>query len=200
MSELLRTGNDYMNDEGDILPIDRPEWAPQEEFIPDHIMSNSSHEATARGMLRIPERGVSVSLEQRKLAVTAIMEYFNQVNKRNGLSKSRHYTNFDDRYKGDSNRVASGMNDKADRLYRQRLLPAFELLSQSEQLKRAGFDPVEVDMGSRVLAQTISRQYGPGNAYARDRQKVVDRVTDTYEVSLSGRAKKRRGRPPVMSD
>jgi hypothetical protein len=201
MSEILHTGNDYMNDDGDVLPINRPEWEPQEEFIPDHIMSDAPREATARDTLQTPERrGVSVSLEQRKLAITAIMEYFNQVNKRNGLSKSRHYTNFDDRYKGDSNRVASGMNSKADRLYRQRLLPALEQLSQSEQLKAAGFDPAEVDADRSALGQTISRQYGPGKAYVRDRKKVVDRVTDTYDVVVLGKTTRRYGARAEMED
>lgn len=202
MNELLRTGNDYMNDEGDILPVTRSVWNEPETFVPDHYQSSYIEpvESPDRTALHVPERGVSVSLEQRMLAVSAIMEYFNQANKRNGLSKSRDYNAFNDRYGRNADVVARGMSDKADNLYERKARPAFETLAQTEQLKAAGFDDDEVELGKKALMRAIYRQHGPGSERTyRERQKVVDRVTDTHNAVTYGKKTRRRSKP-IMND
>jgi hypothetical protein len=207
MKEILLDGNNYMDEDGDIYAIDRPEWVetpPRAAWRPDRYEvqslwddadfeddapENEARESATKSrgtrgakkpsllksgphteFIQAPEQGPSVSLVDRRLGLEAIMAYFNQANKRNGLSKSRGYNGFDARYGRRSSEVVANMTAKEERMY-------FELTRAARGLLQ--FE--DSDM------REMYREYGPGNAYAGDREKILRKARKTERMVIDGK-------------
>lgn len=192
MKEILPDGNSYVNDDGDIVPIDRPTWEPV-AFEPDHHVEGRDETITAdsgNGLpIQMPEyRGASVGLRERAVAIEAIMNYFNQANKRSGLSKSRGYNGFDGRYGLEADEVAGNMSAKENRLHAE-FMRSVEVLLARDGMLDAGFSPQEVDTGRQQLKRDLYREYGPGRAKADKRAKLKRKVKKTVRVVLDGKSR-----------
>lgn len=135
--------------------------------------------------------GATIPVESRTPAAQAIMAYFNQVNKGNGINRSRGYSGFDERYQEKSEDVLRGMSQKEERLYGG-FLKAVDHLFNVEDLVEAGFSKKEMEQGKHAYTRTLYRYFGPGNAYASDRTKAVNKLrkADSERIKASELRKK----------
>lgn len=180
MKEVLLDGNNYVNDDGDVVAIDRPQWEPiGPEMVFDHPTSSAVEPQPKTSIDYIDSRPpVAVSLEARAIAIEGIMRYFNQANKGVGLAKSRGYNDFDARYGRDAEFVVQGMSEKQARLYRAMSHHLGTLIAQNAQEAR-GVAPEDIERQRKDMAHDLYKQYGPGRAMAPDREKLVRRVKRT---------------------
>ena len=196
MKELLSDGRNGVNDAGDVVPVDEVVWQPKEAFEPDHYRDDVSDEPVdatdhlSRGglLIQLPEHqhGPSVRLVDRAIAIEAIMGYFNQANKRIGLSKSRGYNEFDARYGRGADEVAANMNAKESRLYAEFMRSVGTLLARDGMIA-AGFPVQEVDANGKQLVRDLYHDYGPGNADAGKRAKLVRKANKTVRIVVDGK-------------
>lgn len=178
MKEILLDGINGINDDGDVVAIDHPLW-DDEQFEPDHHTDDAIQYSEPKVAVNKVERpGASITLAQRAVAIEAIMGYFNQANKRNGLSRSRGYNGFDARYGRDANEVAVNMSAKETRLYAG-FTRAVEALLARDDLIESGFSLEETEQTGKSLAYDLHKKYGPGRAYEKDRTKLVRTVNRT---------------------
>lgn len=189
MKEILYDGNSGVNDDGDVVPVDHAIWEPQAEFAPDHYQGDPGDTPLApdNGLpIRTPETGASVRLVDRAIAIEAIMGYFNQANKRVGLSKSRGYNDFDTRYGRGANEVAANMSKKEGRLHDEFMRSVNMLLARDGMID-AGFSPQEVDADGGQFVRELYAEYGPGRADADKRAKLVRKVNKTVRIVVDGK-------------
>lgn len=190
IKETLSDGYNGVNDDGDIVPLDHIKWEPQDEFTPDHYFGGRVNEGfdTDQSMpIKVSEQhGASVHLRDRAIAIEAIMGYFNQANKANGLRKSRGYNGFDARYGKGANEVAGNMTAKENRLYAEFMRSVNTLLARDSMIE-AGFSPEEVDEESTQFIRDMYTEYGPGRADAGKRAKLVRKVNKTVRVVIDGK-------------
>ena len=125
------------------------------------------------GLVETP-RGASVSLGERALALADIMNYYNQANKTRGAIASPGALR--QRY-GDRGgyEVSTNMKAKSNDLGRV-AKRAFETLTAEDEMLAAGFHKEDINYGKQVLVSRMAGEFGPGKAYARDRQRVVRRA------------------------
>lgn len=128
---------------------------------------------TLEGLVDVP-RGASVSLGVRAVALAEIMDYYNQANKTRGANVSSGA--LEKRYGARGTyEVTANMNAKTNVMSRD-AKRAFDMLTAESQMVEAGFDADDMLVARRQLERVMTGQYGPGRAYARDRQKVVRRA------------------------
>lgn len=180
MKEILRDGINGVNDDGDVVAIDHPLWY-DEQFEPDHQASDVTQAVLPETTIKtnkVESPGASITLAQRAVAIEAIMSYFNQANKGNGLSKSRGYNNFDEHYGRRADVVVERMSAKESRLYRE-FTRSVEALLARDSMIEAGFLEQDVDASGEQLTRDLYKEYGPGNAYVGKRNKLVRTVKAT---------------------
>lgn len=171
MKEVLSDGCNGVNDDGDVVPFDQVEWQPKEPFVPDHLFD---------------DKGPSVRLTDRAIAIEAIMGYFNQVSKNNGRRQPHGSEEFNGRYHHGANEVAKRMNAKEKRLHGEFMKSVNALMARDGMIE-AGFSPQEVDAGERQLIWDLYHEYGPGRADAAKRKKLTRKVNRTVRIVVDGK-------------
>jgi murein L,D-transpeptidase YcbB/YkuD len=115
-----------------------------------------------------PEEGVSVDLGARALALSNIMDTYNQLNKLAGASQAG---DFAARYSR-PNDVYKNMTQKAERMLKSNKND-FETLNATDKFVAAGNDPDLVQLQEDRIKRELTNKYGPGKAYAPERAKAV---------------------------
>lgn len=192
MERLLYSDRDYVDEEGDIKPVDtntkdetalsRGDWSEWAEEAADS-------EPLEYGPTAIKvrwEEGPSVSLRARAISLRAIMGYFNQANKVRGMEESRDFSGFDRRYGAKASKVANGMASKQESLH-EGYRDSLDTLMAGYAMSEAGFSSEEIERGRRELAKDLRRAYGPGRAYASDREKLVRKADRTVRIVVDGK-------------
>jgi hypothetical protein len=120
--------------------------------------------------------GVSVSLADRALALSNIMGTFNQLNKTMGARKVSQQANneFQARYQN-PDEIIDRMGSKASTML-HRNKEDLNVLNATDAMVREGFDNEDVLRSRDDIKKDLINIYGPGKAYAPDRQKVVSRA------------------------
>lgn len=117
------------------------------------------------------EQGPSLSLVGRAHALDTIMRQFNQENKAGGADFSRDYNGMESRYGNNIDEVIGNMHSKASRMG-NRAIVALDVLSNGD----SGIPmPAGIDYSGSIESD-LRRNFGPGVAYARDRNKMLTRV------------------------
>lgn len=135
---------------------------------------------TLEGLIEAP-RGASLSLAERALALSGIMSAYNQANKARGAKASPRA--LQERYGDKATReVVTNMGAKSVMLTR-RAQRDFDTLTAHDAMLAAGFDEKDITMERTKLQNDLHQEYGPGNAYARDREKAVRRAKNAAPLS-----------------
>lgn len=126
------------------------------------------------------EPGPSLSLLARAKALDIIMKQFNQESKAQGAYFSLDYNGMQDRYGRDTERVLSNMSAITRRMGAE-ALQAISTLAQGDS---GAPMPSDVDYSGQIES-SLRREYGPGNADARKRSKLVTKVYRTAGTTKS---------------
>lgn len=117
------------------------------------------------------EQGPSLSLVGRAHALDTIMRQFSQENKAGGADFSRDYNGMESRYGNNIDEVIGNMHSKASQMG-NRAIVALDVLSNGD----SGIPmPSGIDYSGSIESD-LRRNFGPGVAYARDRNKMLTRV------------------------
>jgi len=127
--------------------------------------------------------GAAVELGARALAISNIMDTYNQLNKTRGARMVRDYTNnpFDKRYKRAADEMQEIMGIKASVMI-HRNKEDFNTLAATSEMIEAGFTEEEAAAYRNGIEKKILNEYGPGKALADDRKKLVKRVSHTAQT------------------
>ena len=151
----------------------------QEELYEIMLAEQEAYEAERaarnRTLPEVAETGPSVRLDDRAIALAAIMKYFNQVNKGSGVRGSRGHNEFNNRYGSDADDILRRMITKENRLYVE-FMKSVRVLTASDDMRAVGYPEEAIKDGERQMARSLHRRYGPGNAYSPERNKLVDRA------------------------
>jgi len=123
--------------------------------------------------------GVSVELGARALALNNVMATYNQLNRTRGANIVSQYPDneFNTRYRHPEE-VREHMGGKAAAMIHF-IKEDFSVLNATDELIAAGFDAKSVIRQEDTIKKDLLNKYGPGKAYARDREKVVKRAAKT---------------------
>lgn len=127
--------------------------------------------------------GAAVELGARALAISNIMDTYNQLNKTRGARMVRDYANnpFDTRYKSAANEMQEMMGIKASVMI-NRNKEDFTTLAATGEMIEAGFTEEEAMAYRNGVEKKILNEYGPGKARADDRKELVKRVSQTAQT------------------
>lgn len=124
------------------------------------------------------ERGVSVSLEERRLALEAIARLYGRHNQGKGMKKAVampiHRQDIEPRYV-DVDYVAERAEANGQYTYEQERGILQPILKERELIK-AGFDEADVDLEAKTIMHSIRQELGV-NVRTGDRQKNLKRRT-----------------------
>lgn len=136
------------------------------------------------------EVGPSVELGARALALHNIMQTLNHANKTRGATITRQYADndFDRRYGITADDVQDGMIQKTSRMLGANEAD-FDVLTATDDMIAAGFPAEDVARMKARLKYDIVKAYGPGQAIAKDRARVVNRA------AAAARAGNRKSKP-----
>jgi hypothetical protein len=134
-----------------------------------------------------PTRGAAVELGARALAVNNVMDTYNHLNKTMGarIVSERSDSDFNQRNSNPS-KVIEGMGRKAAGMIHANK-DDFDTLNASADMLNAGFSAQVVDRQKRQLTTDMLNAYGPGKAYAADREKVVNKLSRTAKRTSRSR-------------
>jgi len=134
----------------------------------------------AREALSPIEPGPSLSLLARAKALDIIMKQFNQESKAQGAYFSLEYNGMQDRYGRDTEKVLGNMSAITNRMGAE----ALQAISTLAQGNSDAPMPSDIDY-SREIESSLRQAYGPGNADARKRSKLVTKVYRTAGTTKS---------------
>ena len=116
----------------------------------------------------------SVDLDVRRTAIEGMMAFFNLQNKYRGANSDEGRKNIE------------GHNPDVEALYRNMYKKEeaaskdfekhFNTLATVDELKKAGFSEDEIQSMVDAFRAKLENNYGPGNAYVSDREKLVKKV------------------------
>lgn len=173
MKELLPDKQNYVNDNGDVLPVDN--------LNDDEIDNLAEEYDTKMSQLREKNRtGVYVTLEDRAVAIEALAHIYAHQNRARGLSKATNIPG----YRRELNKRYHNVDEVADGAAKNSLQEYasidsyMQILTKEDDLKNAGFDWMSVE---DTAAETqISVRAAIGTDKMNDgRQKIVRRVNST---------------------
>lgn len=123
-----------------------------------------------------PSDGVSVELGARALALHNVMATYNQLNKAMGANITSYYpdNDIDTRY-SQPDAVREGMGKKAARMIHDNKKD-LQVLNATGELVEAGYNSKNAETQERKIGKDLLDRYGPGKAYAPDRNKVAQRA------------------------
>jgi len=133
-------------------------------------------------------QGASVELGARALALHNIMDAYNQLNKTMGARKSTQYADsaFVDRYVH-PDEVMENMGRKGSQKLHA-IEADFATLVDRDELLAQGFTPEAINRTEREIRKDLLDKYGPGKAYAKDRERVVKRAERAAKRGNAGRS------------
>lgn len=111
--------------------------------------------------------GISVDLADRALALKAIMRIYSQINQTNGAHQ--HPETVPDY-------VLQGMRRKSERVSGD-IKKHLAVLSGRTAFLEAGMRPETIEWLEDGIENSLDKQYGPGNAYKREKDKFVRKVS-----------------------
>lgn len=124
---------------------------------------------------RLPDEGVSINLGARAIALNTIMTAYNQLNKTRGVREHVENwdgpTDFETRY--DRPMKTLSLMDKSGATKKGKANEAIQFLASSDRLVKEGFDKNEIDGLGEAVSHSLNKQFGPGNAYKSDRDKML---------------------------
>jgi hypothetical protein len=164
---------DGIDENGDVVCLSGDEMCDLDE---DDLLGGVETEIDDKAVES--ENGVAVSLVDRKLALTALAELYGRKARANGLSKAAslpgvrrvldtRFPNVDD--------VASRASNKATVDLAAQEAHYLAMLTKSEELISAGFDPADVETGELLTHVEVRRAIGV-TAGAAARKSVLRRV------------------------
>lgn len=142
---------------------------------------------TALEALRPAESGPSLSLLARAKALDIIMRQFNQENKTQGAQEvhDRDYNNaMLERYGVTADEVLDNMHKKAARMGTE-AVHAIDILAGGD----SGVPMDSASLYSGSIEASLRREFGPGKADSRKREKLMTKV---YHTAGTTKAKQRR--------
>lgn len=149
---------DGVDENGDIVCLPNDEACePDSGDILDAMAAEADHEPVEF------EDGVAVSLADRKLALTALAGLYARKARANGLSKAARLPEarkvLDTRF-GDVDDAVNRADDKASADLAAQEAHYLAMLTKSEELITAGFDPVDVETGELLTHIAVRRAIG----------------------------------------
>ncbi len=130
------------------------------------------------------ERGPSLSLLGRARALDIIMLQFSQENKTQGAEFSRDYNGMERRYRIRTDEVIGNMRGKASRMGAE-AVRAIDILAGGD----SDVSPDLAPLYGGVIESSLRKEFGPGNADSRKREKLMTKV---YRTAGTTKAKQRR--------
>lgn len=129
---------------------------------------------------------LAVDLRVRAFALESLMAYYNQLNKTRGASTQRqlHVNDFDTRYRSDAPQVERNMYGKLDNAVFEKNI---EILTAADAMRQQGFDEDQIELEKVTLKSRLNQQYGPHNAYAPDRVKMVNSARKAAGMSRTSK-------------
>lgn len=135
-----------------------------------------------------------VSVDDRALALEAIMAYLNKANQTNGSKTHLEHGGQQMRQRyGEPwvHDVQQGAEVNRDHL-RPGFIRGIEVLAGTDQLRSMGVDEASIEVERMRVQVDINNHFGVGNAYAPTRNKVAKAARSSAD-SINGRKKPRRG-------
>jgi len=120
------------------------------------------------------ESGVFVSFTDRVIAINGIMHIFNLQNRNRGANSKMGTQDITKRY-FDSDSLLRNMDEK-ERVALKDYEKHLNTLAAVDKFRDAGFSEPDIQSEKELLRAELEHYYGPGNAYARDREKLVKKV------------------------
>lgn len=136
-----------------------------------------------RPEITVHHEGASVELGARALATHNIMDTYNQLNKTMGarIVSEQPGNEFNQRYRHPEE-VREHMGDKASKMIHENN-DDFDTLNATSDMIKAGFSQESVDQQKAQLKRDMMNRYGPGKAYAPERNKLVNKLSKTAQRS-----------------
>jgi hypothetical protein len=151
----------------------------KEQMVQEPLAGLAELEARAESLPPQSEREdimpVAVGLGERAMALEAIMVYYNQANKVNGMAQvvGNHQSGFYRRYGKQSGEVYQAAVEERNRLH-QGFQESIAVLAATDVLRSHGEDEADVDITYRTVQAELNKKFGVGStAKSRDRKKVV---------------------------
>ena len=132
------------------------------------VLDRGSHESE-----QVAE-GISVDLGARALALTAIMKLYGQMNQTRGIEE--HPDRLGQQGYKRPERVLDGMRKKSKRTNRE-IKKHVAILSGRTAFLATGMSPETIDWLETGIEDSLRKGWGPGNAYAPARNKLVRKVS-----------------------
>lgn len=178
-------------DEAELVPLDIDQYEEYNAIggpVEPLSVQEVAAEATSGYHEVVP---VAVDLRARAFAIESLMAYYNQRNKSIGASTTRelHINPFDDRYGVEAAAVEHNMYGKLDR---ENFEKNIDILNASHALQQNGYPEEKLQANKAALKKDLNLQYGPGNAYAPERYKLVNAARKTAGMKPIRRAKPNR--------
>jgi len=125
----------------------------------------------------LPTVPIAVDLGERAVALSNIMEYLNKANQVRGsrMQLEKGGGTMKKQYGEHAKMVQQGAEKSRDEL-RAGFYRGIETLIAADALRANGMHEADVEVEHTSLQASINRRFGVGKAYAKDRQKAVDRA------------------------
>jgi hypothetical protein len=173
--EILSDGKNYVNKNGDVLPVDQsngdipiPDYS---ELVKKYLLTSESDGTKGGGEVGSIS---SVNLADRAIAINGIMHVFNLQNRNRGANSKEGIQDIKKRY-FDSDSLLRNMDEK-ERVALEDYEKHFNTLAAVDKLRETGFSENDIQSEKDLLRADLEHYYGPGNAYAPDRKKLVKKV------------------------
>jgi|GEM_PF-3762172 hypothetical protein len=137
--------------------------------------SDQSHKSAGQEPQVELKSGVSVDLQERYLALSAIMSCFSEINKINGMHSENGYKKAGQRYGSDIDHVMKKM-DKKREVVNKEINDNVNVLIAKEAMKKAGYSDELINSSHYDMKDNLSNQYGPGNAYSLKRNDFLKHI------------------------
>lgn len=174
----------YEERDGDIVPIDF-----SEEMAPD-VYTNDDFDYSALEAVEVDKRheGISVKLADRALALESIMSYFNRANRANGLSYAADtMPAAEDIWNRYGNRTPAVVSGATAKVHSQRSTfdRNLDVLAAADALRAAGKSEEYIRLRKIKIQSDLNKDFGVGNAYAKDRADLVKSVKRSTRTILN---------------
>ena len=176
MTEVLTYSDthDYMTDEGDVLPLDRPELTP-DAFEDDELALLADKEIV----------GASVSLRERAQVIGAVAARYGYINQAEGMNRAKDMPSLrpkiQQRLRWNIDAVADHMTKKGDLTFAAEKMMIAPLV-QREALRAEGFLDADIDLAEQSVLTEVRNSVGQPVASV-ERQRAVKRANKTAHSS-----------------
>lgn len=131
------------------------------------------------------KKGLYINLDARAVALEGIMAVYNQINKTRGAQSHSGIQNLENNYGQEKADLIIKEMDRKKKLAVASLDGYLEFLIAAELQKQAGIDEITIQLERESLRSALSHSYGPDNAKAHDREKLIKQVQPPHLKHLS---------------